>query len=154
MSIFDGFLSSIGLKKPPTSANQAKERLQVVVSHQRRHRKSPDYLPMLEKDIMAVINKYVAVDDDMVDIKFHRTNNTSTLEVNVELPPENEVKARRAAAQADDDEAKPARKVSVASTSVKSDSVSTNIKQPSNDALRAKLEAAGLTARAAKTTVD
>jgi cell division topological specificity factor len=117
------------------------------VSHQRRHRKSPDYLPMLEKDIMAVINKYVAVDDDMVDIKFHRTNNTSTLEVNVELPPENEVKARRAAAQADDDE-KPTKK-----TEAKTES--TAAKQPAaNDALRAKLEAAGLTARAAKSTVD
>lgn len=69
-----------------STANQAKERLQVVVSHQRRHRSSPDYLPMLEKDIMAAIAKYVTVDDDMVDIKFHRSAGQSTLEVNVDLP--------------------------------------------------------------------
>jgi len=87
MSFLSNLLASFGGSKP-TTANAAKERLQVVVSHQRRHRSSPDYLPMLEKDIMAAIAKYVTVDENMVDIKFHRSSGQSTLEVNVDLPDE------------------------------------------------------------------
>jgi len=86
MSVLNDLLIAVGLKEKPSTAVSAKERLQVVVSHQRRHRHSPDYLPMLEKDILAVIAKYVEVEEDKVDIKFQRGDSISTLEVNVELP--------------------------------------------------------------------
>ncbi len=86
MSALDDILVALGLKTKSTTAASAKERLQVVVSHQRRHRDSPDYLPMLEKDILAVIAKYVEIGEDKVDIKFDKGGNTSTLEVNIELP--------------------------------------------------------------------
>lgn len=84
--MFNNLLIAVGLKEKPSTAASAKERLQVVVSHQRRHRHSPDYLPMLEKDILAVIAKYVEIEEDKVDIKFQRGDSISTLEVNVELP--------------------------------------------------------------------
>lgn len=86
MSVLNDLLIAVGLREKPSTAASAKERLQVVVSHQRRHRHSPDYLPMLEKDILAVIAKYVEVEEDKVDIKFQRGDSISTLEVNVELP--------------------------------------------------------------------
>lgn len=86
MSFFENLLVATGLKEKPSTAASAKERLQVVVSHQRRHRHSPDYLPMLEKDILAVIAKYVEIEEDKVEIKFQRGSSISTLEVNVELP--------------------------------------------------------------------
>ena len=94
MSFFGNVLVSLGLAEKPSSANAAKDRLMVVVSHQRRHRGSPDYLPMLEKDILAVIAKYVEVEEDHVQIRFDRRETTSTLEVNVDLPTDSADKKR------------------------------------------------------------
>ena len=99
MSFMKSLLEAFGLQQTNASANLAKERLQVVVSHQRRHRSSPDYLPMLEKDILAVIAKYVTVEEDKVDIRFHKSTGLSTLEVNVELPPNAELKPKSKTAE-------------------------------------------------------
>jgi cell division topological specificity factor len=100
------FLQSLGLIKKPNTAASARDRLQVVVSHQRRHRTSPDYLPMLEKDILAVISKYVDIDEDKVDIRFDRHNATSTLEVNIELPSDATVKVRATKTEGSNDSGK------------------------------------------------
>ncbi|CAG0911537.1 unnamed protein product, partial [Cyprideis torosa] len=51
-------------KKKPNSAQLAKERLQIVIAHERVDRSGPDYLPQMRRDIMAVINKYVPIDED------------------------------------------------------------------------------------------
>jgi cell division topological specificity factor len=69
-----------------TSADTAKERLQILLSHERVDRSGPDYLPMLQRDILEVIKKYMRVERDDVDIKLERGVDLSTLEINVELP--------------------------------------------------------------------
>lgn len=71
---------------PQRSAETAKERLQILMAHERAHSTSPDYLPMMQKEILAVIAKYVKVDEDKVAIKLDRDGDFSTLEVNIELP--------------------------------------------------------------------
>ena len=54
----------------PTTAQLAKERLQVIVAHQRAgHLHAPDYLPKLQKELLDVIRKYVAVGEDAVNIE-------------------------------------------------------------------------------------
>ena len=89
MTIFNDLMISLGLVEKQSSASAARERLKVVVSHSgSRRRGGPDYLPMLEKDILAVIAKYVEVDEDKVKIRFDRGDSQSTLEVNVDLPSE------------------------------------------------------------------
>lgn len=94
MSFINKLMTAVGLREEVSTASAAKERLMVTVSHQRRHRHSPDYLPLLEKDILAVIAKYVEIEEDKVDIKFDRGDRVSTLEVNVELPSIAAIKAR------------------------------------------------------------
>jgi cell division topological specificity factor len=94
MSFIDKLMVAIGMKEEVSTASTAKDRLMVTVSHQRRHRHSPDYLPLMEKEILAVIAKYVEIEEDKVDIKFDRGDRISTLEVNVELPSEAVLKAR------------------------------------------------------------
>lgn len=74
------------LRKQPSSANVAKERLQIIVSQRRGKKNVPDFLPVLQKEIMAVINKYIKVDEDAINIKFDRGSAASTLELNVALP--------------------------------------------------------------------
>ena len=70
----------------PSSADTAKERLQILLAHDRGSSVSPDFIPMMQKDIIAVIGKYVEIDEDKVSIQVENAGSMSTLEVNIELP--------------------------------------------------------------------
>ena len=72
--------------KKKSSAAAAKERLQILISHERQNRHGPDFLPELQRDILAVVKKYVAVRDDHVSIRLDRAGDASVLELNVTLP--------------------------------------------------------------------
>lgn len=89
MSIFSFFRSP---KK--TSAEQAKERLQIVMAHSRVGRTGPDFLPMLQQELLAVIAKYIDLDQNKVEVKLDKGEDCSTLEVNIELPVPGEVVAK------------------------------------------------------------
>jgi|SRR5690348_224447 cell division topological specificity factor len=80
MSLFDFFFP-----KRPASASIAKERLQIVLAHERVGRGGPDFLPALQKDLLAVVAKYVAIKDDMLRVKLGKEGSASVLEINVEL---------------------------------------------------------------------
>ena len=82
MAFFDIFSRD----KEPRSANIAKERLKVIVAHERRARNAPDYLPALQNDILAVIRKYVDIEHDQLQIDLNDNGNCWILEVNVNLP--------------------------------------------------------------------
>jgi cell division topological specificity factor len=73
-------------RKKKTSAATAKERLQILISHERQNRHGPDFLPDLQRDILVVVKKYVAVRDDHVSIRVDRAGDSSVLELNVTLP--------------------------------------------------------------------
>jgi cell division topological specificity factor len=75
------------MRRPPSgSAKQAKERLQIVIAHERLDRNGPDYLPQLRRDILDVIRKYVPVTDDKVQVQFEHGADYDILELNVTLP--------------------------------------------------------------------
>ena len=80
MSVFDFFFP-----RRPASAAIAKERLQIVLAHERAGRDGPDFLPQLQRDLLAVVARYVPVKDDMLRIKVGREGTASVLEINVEL---------------------------------------------------------------------
>jgi cell division topological specificity factor len=79
--IFDFFRPT-----PKRSAAVAKERLQILLAHERTDRDQPDFLPLLQQDILAAISKYLPIDRDKVVVKLDRGSDVSTLEVNVEMP--------------------------------------------------------------------
>lgn len=81
MSIFDYFRST-----KTNSASLAKERLQVIVAHERGKRKQPDYLPKMQQEIIEVIKKYISIDSDQVSVTLDNSDNCSILELNVTLP--------------------------------------------------------------------
>ena len=81
-----GILSYFRQKKP-TSASVAKERLQVLVAYERNQRTQPEYLPQMQKEILAVIAKYVDVSTD--DVQINLDEDCSILELNVTLPDKN-----------------------------------------------------------------
>ena len=69
------------------SATLAKERLQIIVAHQRSQRNAPDYLPQMKQDILKVIRKYIDIDIDQVSVQLEQKDDSlSVLELNVTLP--------------------------------------------------------------------
>ncbi len=81
MSLLDYFRSS-----KPKSAVIAKERLQILVAHERTARNRPSYLPQLQKELLDVIRKYVHIDQDAISVNFEQDENQETLELNIVLP--------------------------------------------------------------------
>lgn len=71
-----------------SSADIAKERLQIVIAHQRGERASarPAYFANLERDLLEVVRRYVPVGDDAVQIDVGRQNDCDILELNITLP--------------------------------------------------------------------
>jgi len=78
MSLFDLFRRG--------SAPIARERLQVLLSHERVARDRPDLLSILREEIIAVIGRHVSFEPDMVQIKMERRKSVSTLAVDIEIP--------------------------------------------------------------------
>ena len=87
MGLLDYFRSS-----RPTSAAIAKERLQILVAHERSERNKPDYLIALQRDLLDVIRKYVNVDQDAITVTMEQDDNREVLELNIVLPDEAEAK--------------------------------------------------------------
>ncbi len=82
-------LFGFGRKKtPPATAQTAKDRLQILLAHERSSSGSAeaDYLPMLQRDIVAAIRKHVPIGDKDVDVRMERGDNMSSLEINIDLP--------------------------------------------------------------------
>ena len=83
MSLLDYFKSD---KKVNTAAT-AKERLQIIVAHQRGERDAPDYFPEMKQEIIDVIRKYVNVGPDQISVQLDQNDEKlSVLELNVTLP--------------------------------------------------------------------
>jgi len=81
MSLLDYFRTS-----KQSSASLAKERLQILVAHERSSRNQPSYLPQLQQEILAVIQKYVEVEDNAISINYEQDDNQEMLELNITLP--------------------------------------------------------------------
>jgi cell division topological specificity factor len=74
-------------RRPRTdTAAIAKERLQIIVAHERSQRNEPDFLPRLQQELLEVIRKYVNVDQEQVEVQLDNNGNCSVLELNVVLP--------------------------------------------------------------------
>jgi cell division topological specificity factor len=86
MSIFNFFSKK-------TSAPLARERLQVLLAHERASVGHSDLVALLREEILAVIAKHVQLDRDKVSVKMDRGEQVSTLEVDIEIPLNARVKA-------------------------------------------------------------
>lgn len=74
------------LRRKTSTASVAKERLQIIISHERSQRSTPDYLPQLQEEILAVITKYVHVTRDKVSVNLERSGDNAILELNITMP--------------------------------------------------------------------
>ena len=67
------------------SAAIAKERLKIVLAHERAGRHAPDFLPKLQKELIEVVARYVEMKEDMIRVNLGRSGETSLLEINIEI---------------------------------------------------------------------
>jgi cell division topological specificity factor len=70
------------------SAVVAKERLQIILAHERagRNASAPDYLPALQEELLEVIAKYIHIDREMMKVNLQHHEDYDVLELNVTLP--------------------------------------------------------------------
>ncbi len=71
-------------KNKPTSANQAKERLRIILAHERAENKAP-FLDDLRKDIINVIAKYIDIDPQTINISLQKDQSVEVLEINIPI---------------------------------------------------------------------
>lgn len=81
-------LLSFLLGEKKKTATVAKERLQIILAHERSGRggSRPDYLPQLQEELIAVISKYVSIKPGDIKVHLEKQENLDVLEVKIELP--------------------------------------------------------------------
>lgn len=78
--------------KKKVTASVAKERLQIILAHERASLNddgknfAPSWLPDLQRELLTVIAKYIKVDQDALKVNLERRDNLELLEINVTLP--------------------------------------------------------------------
>ncbi len=70
---------------PRNTAAVAKERLKIVLAHERAGRTAPDFLPRLQKELIEVVARYVSVNEEMIHVNLGKAGETSVLEINIEF---------------------------------------------------------------------
>jgi len=70
------------------SAPVARDRLQVLLAHERALSGRPDLVAILQQEILAVIARHIPIDQDKVVVKLDRGRQVSTLEIDIEMPDE------------------------------------------------------------------
>ncbi|MFD2377590.1 cell division topological specificity factor MinE [Ottowia pentelensis] len=75
-------------RREEKTASVAKERLQIILAHERvgRNAAEPDYLPELQRELIAVIGKYIKIDPKDIKVNLERQDDLEVLEVKIELP--------------------------------------------------------------------
>ena len=69
------------------TASVAKERLQLILAHERLGGSAkPEYLNDLQRDLIAVIARYIPINLDDIKVTMERDGNLDVLEVKIELP--------------------------------------------------------------------
>jgi cell division topological specificity factor len=68
------------------TAPVARERLQILLAHERGLRGQPELLGLLREEILAVVSRHVTLDPDKVVVRMDRGESVSTLEVDIEVP--------------------------------------------------------------------
>jgi cell division topological specificity factor len=74
------------LSRRTATAPVARERLQILLAHERGLRGQSDLLGLLREEILAVVSRHVTLDPEKVIVRMDRGPSVSTLEVDIEVP--------------------------------------------------------------------
>jgi len=79
-------LNLLGFGQKKSAACVAKERLQIIVSHENQKKTGSDFIQQMQLELMEVISKYIKVDKELIKVQLDRHDDQSILELNVTLP--------------------------------------------------------------------
>ncbi|MDC7251947.1 hypothetical protein NMY25_000790 [Wohlfahrtiimonas chitiniclastica] len=91
-------------RKKTASASIAKERLQIIVAHERNQNspsQQPDFLKALQQDILEVVRKYMSIDGDQIKVAMDKEDGFDVLELNITLSEKEEEALEAQAADAE-----------------------------------------------------
>ncbi len=83
-------------KQEPQTAPQAKERLQIVLAHERIGRTREDFLPKLQQEIVAIVARSVGSAPGRVIVSRARGGDLSPLAIEIDLPGPQQAAVRKA----------------------------------------------------------
>lgn len=87
MNITDQFSKVLNyFRAPQSTARVAKERLQIIIAHERGERDKPDYFSAMQRELLDVISRYMSINKDDVKMDLQRKDGCSILELNITLP--------------------------------------------------------------------
>ncbi|MBS7816994.1 cell division topological specificity factor MinE [Wohlfahrtiimonas chitiniclastica] len=92
-------------RKKTASASIAKERLQIIVAHERNQNspsQQPDFLKALQQDILEVVRKYMSIDGDQIKVAMDKEDGFDVLELNITLSEKEEEALEAQAADAEE----------------------------------------------------
>lgn len=69
-----------------STAPVARDRLQVLLAHERALSGRTDLAAILEREILEVIARHIPIDRDKVVVRLDRGDQVSTLEIDIEMP--------------------------------------------------------------------
>lgn len=81
-------------RKNKASASIAKERLQIIVAHERKqfgNTSEPDFLQAMQRDILQVVGKYMKIDNEQIKIAMDKEDGCDVLELNIVLLDKDEI---------------------------------------------------------------
>lgn len=70
------------------TAPVARERLQILLAHERKSAQDSNLIALLHKEVLVAISKHIAVDPEKVMVKMHRKDDMSLLEIDIEIEPD------------------------------------------------------------------
>ena len=79
-------LLSLIFGNKPKTATIAKERLQLIIAHERDGGGGGNFLPDLQRELIQVISKYVRINPDDIRVSLEKQDRFEVLEVNIVLP--------------------------------------------------------------------
>jgi cell division topological specificity factor len=80
-------MSLFGFLGRRATAPVARERLQILLAHERKSASRSDLIAILHKEVLNAVSKHIAVDPDKVDVSMHRRDMISVLEIDIAIEP-------------------------------------------------------------------
>lgn len=90
MGILDYFRAS--RRKRGGTAQQAKERLQMIIVREGPRHQSPDFLPKLKRELIEVVRKYVTIDQEKIKVQVDREGDYEVLDLTITLEPDEDTR--------------------------------------------------------------
>lgn len=91
-----GILDQLFRRQSNPSAKVAKERLQIIVAHQRNgraagKRNEPEFMEDMKREILLVVKKYINIHPDDIEANISKEGGMDVLALNINLPEKNDI---------------------------------------------------------------